>query len=118
MCATNLGRRTTSRGGPTSPIAWTTNDEIHISQRRPGSCRPWRGSLQSDHQLCKPRRYNRRVDYRDWRFVEAKVGWFDLAAKTYKQIAVSEQREVLSLIGDLAEGAMVTRTSIYMRCSV
>ena len=37
-------------------------------------------------------------------FSEAKVGWFDLAAKTYKPIAVSEQCEVLSLIGDVAEG--------------
>jgi len=37
-------------------------------------------------------------------FAEAKVGWFDLSAKTYKPLPVSEQCEVLSLIGDVAEG--------------
>ena len=37
-------------------------------------------------------------------FAEAKVGWFDLPAKKYKPIPVSEQCEVLSLIGDVAEG--------------
>jgi hypothetical protein len=37
-------------------------------------------------------------------FAEAKVGWFDLSAKTYKPISVGEQCEVLSLIGDVAEG--------------
>src|ERR1700761_256044 len=37
-------------------------------------------------------------------FSEAKVGWFDLAAKTYKPIGVNEQCEVLSLIGDIARG--------------
>ena len=37
-------------------------------------------------------------------FSAAKVGWFDLAAKKYKPIAVSEQCEVLSLIGDVAQG--------------
>jgi predicted DNA-binding protein with PD1-like motif len=37
-------------------------------------------------------------------FAEAKVGWFDLAAKTYKPIGVGEQCEVLSLLGDVAEG--------------
>jgi hypothetical protein len=37
-------------------------------------------------------------------FAEAKVGWFDLAAKKYKPIAVTEQCEVLSLIGDIAQG--------------
>ena len=37
-------------------------------------------------------------------FSEAKVGWFDLAAKKYKQIPVSEQCEVLSLMGDIAQG--------------
>lgn len=37
-------------------------------------------------------------------FAEAKVGWFDLAAKQYKPIQVNEQCEVLSLLGDLAEG--------------
>jgi predicted DNA-binding protein with PD1-like motif len=36
-------------------------------------------------------------------FAHAQVGWFDLAAKSYKRIAVSEQCEVLSLIGDVAE---------------
>jgi predicted DNA-binding protein with PD1-like motif len=37
-------------------------------------------------------------------FSEAKVGWFDLAARKYKPIAVNEQCEVLSLIGDIAQG--------------
>jgi predicted DNA-binding protein with PD1-like motif len=37
-------------------------------------------------------------------FSQAKVGWFDFAAKTYKRIAVSEQCEVLSLLGDVAKG--------------
>lgn len=36
-------------------------------------------------------------------FAHAEVGWFDLAAKSYKRIAVDEQCEVLSLIGDVAE---------------
>jgi len=37
-------------------------------------------------------------------FSGAKVGWFDLAAKTYKPIEVNAQCEVLSLIGDVAQG--------------
>jgi predicted DNA-binding protein with PD1-like motif len=37
-------------------------------------------------------------------FANAKVGWFDLAAKKYKPIEVGEQCEVLSLIGDVAQG--------------
>jgi predicted DNA-binding protein with PD1-like motif len=37
-------------------------------------------------------------------FSEAKVGWFDLAARKYKPIAVNQQCEVLSLIGDIAQG--------------
>lgn len=37
-------------------------------------------------------------------FSEAKVGWFDPAAKKYKPIVVKEQCEVLSLIGDVAQG--------------
>jgi predicted DNA-binding protein with PD1-like motif len=37
-------------------------------------------------------------------FSEAKVGWFDLAARKYKPIVVKEQCEVLSLIGDVAQG--------------
>ncbi|MGX1323882.1 putative DNA-binding protein with PD1-like motif [Bradyrhizobium sp. USDA 377] len=37
-------------------------------------------------------------------FAEAKVGWFDLVAKQYKPIHVNEQCEVLSLLGDVAEG--------------
>jgi hypothetical protein len=37
-------------------------------------------------------------------FSQAKLGWFDLAAKKYKPIDVAEQCEVLSLMGDLAEG--------------
>lgn len=37
-------------------------------------------------------------------FAHAKVGWFDFAAKTYKPIEVNEQCEVLSLLGDIAQG--------------
>jgi predicted DNA-binding protein with PD1-like motif len=37
-------------------------------------------------------------------FESAKVGWFDLAAKRYSPISVDEQCEVLSLLGDIAEG--------------
>jgi uncharacterized protein len=37
-------------------------------------------------------------------FSKARVGWFDLAARQYKPIDVSEQCEVLSLIGDVAQG--------------
>jgi predicted DNA-binding protein with PD1-like motif len=34
----------------------------------------------------------------------ATVGWFDFSRKTYKEIAVDEQCEVLSAIGDVALG--------------
>lgn len=37
-------------------------------------------------------------------FERATVGWFDPTAKVYRRIAVDEQCEVLSLIGDVAEG--------------
>jgi predicted DNA-binding protein with PD1-like motif len=37
-------------------------------------------------------------------FSRAKVGWFDLGAKKYKPIEVNEQCDVLSLIGDVAQG--------------
>jgi hypothetical protein len=37
-------------------------------------------------------------------FSEARVGWFDLAARKYKPIEVKEQCEVLSLMGDVARG--------------
>jgi predicted DNA-binding protein with PD1-like motif len=37
-------------------------------------------------------------------FERATVGWFDPAAKQYRRILVDEQCEVLSLIGDVAEG--------------
>lgn len=37
-------------------------------------------------------------------FSQAKVGWFDFAAKTYKPIEVNEQCEVLSLLDDVAQG--------------
>jgi uncharacterized protein len=37
-------------------------------------------------------------------FEQATVGWFDLAAKTYRKIPILEQCEVLSAIGDVAEG--------------
>ncbi|MDF2119501.1 DNA-binding protein [Roseiarcaceae bacterium H3SJ34-1] len=37
-------------------------------------------------------------------FEAATVGWFDFASKNYRKIPVSEQCEVLSLIGDVAIG--------------
>jgi predicted DNA-binding protein with PD1-like motif len=37
-------------------------------------------------------------------FANAKLGWFDLAAKAYKPIVIGEQCEVLSLLGDIAQG--------------
>jgi uncharacterized protein len=37
-------------------------------------------------------------------FERATVGWFDLQKKTYRKIHVTEQCEVLSLIGDIAMG--------------
>jgi predicted DNA-binding protein with PD1-like motif len=37
-------------------------------------------------------------------FSKATVGWFDLDAKRYKPIEVNNQCEVLSLIGDVAQG--------------
>jgi uncharacterized protein len=37
-------------------------------------------------------------------FEHATVGWFDPAAKDYRRIPVTEQCELLSLIGDIAEG--------------
>jgi hypothetical protein len=37
-------------------------------------------------------------------FSRATVGWFDIGAKTYRKIAIGEQCEVLSAIGDIAAG--------------
>ena len=37
-------------------------------------------------------------------FESARVGWFDLAAKRYSPISIDEQCEVLSLLGDIAQG--------------
>ena len=37
-------------------------------------------------------------------FEHATVGWFDRAARNYRRIPVDEQCELLSLIGDVAEG--------------
>jgi hypothetical protein len=37
-------------------------------------------------------------------FERAVVGWFDRAAKDYRRIPVGEQCEVLSLLGDVAQG--------------
>jgi len=34
----------------------------------------------------------------------ATVGWFDPAAKDYRRIRIDEQCELLSLVGDIAEG--------------
>ncbi|MGR6320211.1 DNA-binding protein [Micromonospora soli] len=36
-------------------------------------------------------------------FAEAELGWFDRAAGDYRRIPVTEQVEVLSLLGDVAE---------------
>ncbi|HVX75335.1 MAG TPA: PPC domain-containing DNA-binding protein [Bradyrhizobium sp.] len=37
-------------------------------------------------------------------FARAHLGWFDLAEKKYRPIDVNEQCEVLSLMGDIAQG--------------
>jgi predicted DNA-binding protein with PD1-like motif len=37
-------------------------------------------------------------------FENATVGWFDFEKKTYKKIEVTQQCEVLSVIGDVAVG--------------
>lgn len=37
-------------------------------------------------------------------FEQATVGWFDRAARQFRRIPVDEQCEVLSLIGDVADG--------------
>jgi uncharacterized protein len=37
-------------------------------------------------------------------FGRATIGWFDFAKKAYKEIAIDEQCEVLSAIGDIAIG--------------
>jgi uncharacterized protein len=37
-------------------------------------------------------------------FSRATVGWFDRVAKDYRRIQIDEQCEVLSLVGDVAEG--------------
>jgi predicted DNA-binding protein with PD1-like motif len=37
-------------------------------------------------------------------FERARLGWFDVEAKSYRPILINEQCEVLSLIGDIAEG--------------
>ncbi len=37
-------------------------------------------------------------------FERAVVGWFDVEAKTYRRIPVEQQCELLSAIGDIAEG--------------
>jgi predicted DNA-binding protein with PD1-like motif len=37
-------------------------------------------------------------------FSRARLGWFDLAEKKYRPIQVGDQSEVLSLMGDIAQG--------------
>jgi hypothetical protein len=37
-------------------------------------------------------------------FSRARLGWFDLAEKKYRPIEVGDQSEVLSLMGDIAQG--------------
>jgi hypothetical protein len=46
-------------------------------------------------------------------FSRATVGWFDFASKSYKEIPVEEQCEVLSAIGDVAIGDDGTRASMF-----
>jgi predicted DNA-binding protein with PD1-like motif len=50
-------------------------------------------------------------------FESAKVGWFDLAAKRYSPISVNEQCEVLSLLGDIAQGTTARQACISTRYS-
>ena len=50
-------------------------------------------------------------------FSQAKVGWFDLAAKKYRPIDVNEQCEVLSLMGDVAQGDDGQASLLCMRYS-
>jgi hypothetical protein len=47
-------------------------------------------------------------------FERATVGWFDRAIKQYRPIAVDEQCEVLSLIGDVAEGEDGPSLHVYV----
>ncbi|MBP0582768.1 DNA-binding protein [Labrys sp. LIt4] len=37
-------------------------------------------------------------------FSRATVGWFDFASHSYRKIAIDQQCEVLSILGDVAEG--------------
>jgi uncharacterized protein len=37
-------------------------------------------------------------------FERAEAGWFDVSAKTYRKIIVDQQCELLSALGDIAEG--------------
>jgi predicted DNA-binding protein with PD1-like motif len=41
-------------------------------------------------------------------FEHATVGWFDRAARQFRHIPVDEPSEVLSLIGDVAEGGWLS----------
>jgi hypothetical protein len=50
-------------------------------------------------------------------FERAKVGWFDLAAKRYSPISVDEQCEVLSLLGDIAQGDDGKASCMFTPCS-
>lgn len=50
-------------------------------------------------------------------FEQATVGWFDFASKTYKEIEVNEQCEVLSAIGDIAVGDTTRPASTFTSCS-
>lgn len=100
----HLGRCRT----PRNPGQWACH-EVEIDQR-------WRSA-----DLCSGPRSRRRTfktitEFADREniggasvsaigaFAKATVGWFDLTAKKYKPIEVNEQCEVLSLIGDVAEG--------------
>lgn len=51
-------------------------------------------------------------------FSQAKVGWFDFAAKKYKPIEVGEQCEVLSLLGDVRKAMTARPACIFTPCWV
>jgi predicted DNA-binding protein with PD1-like motif len=50
-------------------------------------------------------------------FESAKLGWFDLEAKTYRPIVVDQQCEALSLLGDIAVGDD-GKPSLHIHCVV
>jgi predicted DNA-binding protein with PD1-like motif len=49
-------------------------------------------------------------------FERATVGWFDFDKKSYREIEVAEQCEVLSLIGDIALGTTASPACMSTPC--